>query len=550
MLGLAAGLSLAAFAQVSGAGEAAWSARALSRARHLAIQHNGRQKPLDSFARETLRFITGAPRVGGQDPVATVFSIVAEPERWQQRPLVTVPFVPLRDALGMAGQASRVSYDELVATRKLMRMLPPIVDKQQQDEKLSVVEHETLDVFQRFVALNGLLQHDLRLVPPPLAGATVSPAQHEWLSVRDLPGHAPERQQAVREAWNALVATVRAKEPQAVEASIEQFASQAQTANPGAYPDAWRLRLEVLYNGLRFFHLASCAYLFAGLALALSLAERFRAREWIGRGALWIGFTLHGVGIALRVVLGERPPVSNFYETTLWLPFVAVALALILDRFDRVRYVGLAAALLASLTLTLSDHLPLDASISPVVAVLRSNLWLTVHVLTIVASYGALALAAVLAHIYGFLYLRRAAHPAIPSVGALLYRTIQVGIVLLASGIMLGAVWANASWGRYWGWDPKETWALITLLWFLALLHGRFAGWIRGVGLALGTIGGLFSLLMTYYGVSFHLVGLHSYAGGHAKPLPALLVVYLIAELAFLLVVALAAAGRRGPSRT
>ena len=179
--------------------------------------------------------------------------------------------------------------------------------------------------------------------------------------------------------------------------------------------------------------------------------------------------------------------------------------------------------------------MPLDSSISPVVAVLHSNLWLTIHVLTIVASYGALALATVLAHIYSVQFAaRRASRRTLSSLEALVYRVIQVGVVLLAGGIMLGAVWANASWGRYWGWDPKETWALITLLWFVATLHGRFAGWLKGVGFALTTIGGFFLLLMTYYGVSFYLVGLHSYAGGHAKPLPSLLIGYLIAEAAFL----------------
>ena len=196
--------------------------------------------------------------------------------------------------------------------------------------------------------------------------------------------------------------------------------------------------------------------------------------------------------------------------------------------------------------LTLAAHVPLDSSITPVVAVLRSNYWLTIHVLTIVASYGALALAVVLAHIEGVRFL---AHPGEDRTRSplelLIYRTLQVGVVLLASGIMLGAVWANASWGRYWGWDPIETWALITLLWYLALLHGRFAGWIRGVEVALATIMGFFLLLMTYYGVSFYLVGLHSYAGGNAKPLPALLIGYLVAEVAFILIVGWAAASRR-----
>ena len=119
---------------------------------------------------------------------------------------------------------------------------------------------------------------------------------------------------------------------------------------------------------------------------------------------------------------------------------------------------------------------------------------------------------------------------------------------MLASGVILGGVWANASWGRYWGWDPKETWALITLLWYLALLHGRFAGWIHGIGTALMTIAGFFLLLMTYYGVSFYLVGLHSYAGGHAKPLPPLLIAYLIGELGFMALAGWSALRRRRPA--
>jgi cytochrome c-type biogenesis protein CcsB len=256
----------------------------------------------------------------------------------------------------------------------------------------------------------------------------------------------------------------------------------------------------------------------------------------------------------------------------LWLPFAGVALALVFERIYRAGTFALAASILSAILLRLSEGVPLDSSISPVVAVLRSNLWLTVHVLTIVASYGALALAVILAHLYGILYVisppvaaprsdisqphgREGVFGDAPGGGMVhrgrpldlsrldlfLYRSLQVGVVLLAGGIMLGAVWANASWGRYWGWDPKETWALITLLWFLAVLHGRFAGWVKGIGVALSTIGGFFLLLMTYYGVSFYLVGLHSYAGGHAKPLPLLLVVYLVVEVAFLCAVGAAA---------
>jgi len=261
--------------------------------------------------------------------------------------------------------------------------------------------------------------------------------------------------------------------------------------------------------------------------------------------AFWIGALLHAAGIVLRMIIGGRPPVSNFFETMLWLPFVGVVLALVFERIYRADLFALAASVLAAIMLVLADLVPLDSGISPVVAVLRSNLWLTIHVLTIVASYGALDLAAVLAHFYGVVFvLQRNARTRLASIETFLYRTIQVGVVLLAGGVMLGAVWANASWGRYWGWDPKETWALITLLWFLAVLHGRFAGWLTGIWLSLATIGGFLLLLMTYYGVSFYLVGLHSYAGGHAKPLPTVLIAYLLAEVAFMTCAALVAVSR------
>jgi ABC-type transport system involved in cytochrome c biogenesis permease subunit len=227
----------------------------------------------------------------------------------------------------------------------------------------------------------------------------------------------------------------------------------------------------------------------------------------------------------------------------LWLPFVAVLVALVFERIYRSGLFLFSSAILAAAFLVVADYMPLDSSISPVVAVLRSNLWLTIHVLTVVGSYAPIGLAAVLAHLYGILYLRFGpAHPKLPVLDQFIYRATQVGVVLLAAGIMLGAVWANASWGRYWGWDPKETWALITLLWYLGVFHGKFAGWLKGAWTAVATITGFFLVLMTYYGVSFYLVGLHSYAGGNAKPFPLPLIIYLAAELVFIAAVSYRAA--------
>ena len=506
--------------------------KVVERIRSLPIQHNGRLKPFDSFARESLEQITGSPSYGGDDPARTVASWISRSEDWQDTPLIAVPFVPLREKLGMDPHAKYISMAELMAERRLMKMLPAIVQKQQRGEKLAMLENETMDAFNRFVALSKIFEHDLAVVPPDPGSVS-----QVWRSLsKPAPDDAPVPEPA-REAWSAFILALREASPDA-EVKLEAARSALAAVNPSALPETWRIDWEIAYNRLKPFRAATWIYAMAALLLLISLARSIPSAGAAGIGALILAAAAHASGIGSRVILGGRPPVSNFYETMLWLPFVAVVLALIFEKLYRARVYALSASILAAIALALAAHVPLDSSITPVVAVLRSNLWLTIHVLTIVASYGALALTVVLAHVDAVQFVaRRNAGPSSSSINLYTYRALQVGVVLLASGIMLGAVWANASWGRYWGWDPKETWALITLLWYLAILHGRYAGWVKGVGFSLATIAGFFLLLMTYYGVSFYLVGLHSYAGGNAKPIPVLLIGYLIAETVFLAVV-------------
>ena len=509
----------------------------------IVIQHNGRHKPFDSFAWESLKHITGSARYGEREALETVLAIMADPEPWQDEPLVSVPFMPLREALGMDRHATHISYNDLVATRRLMRMLPAIVEKQDRDEKLTMLEEETMDAFQRFAALSGLLEHRLELVPPAHA------LDSTWLPILHPEGYPSDQQAQISGAWNEFITALRDGAPERITSAAQQLQRTLRELNPSAQPPAWRIELEVFYNRAQPFRIAQLLYLLAWLLLVWRLSARPMLITRAGFTAMGLAYATHVAGIAMRVLIGGRPPVSNFFETMLWLPCVAVTASLIFETVYRSRYFALSGALLGALVLSLAGIVPLDASISPVVAVLRSNYWLTVHVLTIVASYGAITLAVGMAHLYAVLFLLRRPRAVFAPLDLFLYRALQVGVLLLAAGIMLGAVWANASWGRYWGWDPKETWALITLLWYIALLHGRFAGWLRGIGVAMATIGGFFLLLMTYYGVSFYLVGLHSYAGGHAKPLPPLLIGYGVAELAFLAWVGLTAARRGGFGR-
>jgi ABC-type transport system involved in cytochrome c biogenesis permease subunit len=207
------------------------------------------------------------------------------------------------------------------------------------------------------------------------------------------------------------------------------------------------------------------------------------------------------------------------YETVVWAAYGVIIFAMIFEAIYRSRFVLVAGAVVGVLCLIVADMAPtiLDSSLQPLEPVLRSNLWLTVHVLTITLSYSALFLAWGLGNI-GLGFLLAGDHESgerVRNFVQAVYRSIQVGVVLLAAGTILGGVWADYSWGRFWGWDPKETWAFIALMGYLAALHGRLVGWVKNVGLLVTAVLAFNLVIMAWYGVNYVLgAGLHSYGFG------------------------------------
>jgi ABC-type transport system involved in cytochrome c biogenesis permease subunit len=203
------------------------------------------------------------------------------------------------------------------------------------------------------------------------------------------------------------------------------------------------------------------------------------------------------------------------YESLIWVTFGMTVFALIFELIFKNRQFAIAGSVLAVIGFVLADNVPtvLDPSIQPLEPVLRSNFWLTIHVLTITLSYAAFLLSLGIGHICLWTLWAHGNDPdRLKRQTRLLYRVVQVGVVMLAAGTILGGVWANYSWGRFWGWDPKETWALIALLGYVAILHGRLSGWLKDAGFTIGVVSAFLGVLMAWYGVNFVLgVGLHSY---------------------------------------
>jgi ABC-type transport system involved in cytochrome c biogenesis permease subunit len=312
----------------------------------------------------------------------------------------------------------------------------------------------------------------------------------------------------------------------------EQFASASQdffttvrevsSSLDDSYPGVSTLDLEMQYNRIQPFKWSWIIMLAAALLFTASLALRSRA-GYVAALVVYGGSLLIQVyGFYARVAISGRPPVSNMYETVIWVSFMSAIFALVLELIYRKKVIGLAGALVSTFGLVLADQLPLalDPRLSPLVPVLRSNFWLTVHVLTIVSSYAGGTLAWGLGNIaLGLLAFGKPRREVLKTLSQYTYRAMQIAVLLLAAGTFLGGWWAADSWGRFWGWDPKEVWALIALVTYVIPLHMRFIGWVKDFGLAVSAVLCYAAIMMCWYGVNFVLgAGLHSYGFGGGGP--------------------------------
>jgi cytochrome c-type biogenesis protein CcsB len=269
------------------------------------------------------------------------------------------------------------------------------------------------------------------------------------------------------------------------------------------------INTELLYTKLNIF---SIAMILALIAIFVTVLVK---NITVGYIFSWIVVLTEVAGMTFRVLISGRAPITNMYETVLFSGFGALVIALIIYIFKKDKIFilgGLGYNILCLFMMRFADGM-LTESISPLVPVLRDNFWLSTHVTTIILSYAALALSWILANIV--LFKQRFSTIEKKNYRyyeGLVYTATKVGIVLLAAGIILGGVWADYSWGRFWGWDPKETWSLIVLLFYIAVLHGKNTTWISTHRFVVLCSLGFMTVMMAWFGVNYILAsGLHSY---------------------------------------
>ena len=301
-----------------------------------------------------------------------------------------------------------------------------------------------------------------------------------------------------------------------------------------------RASFEFLFNRLEPFSQSMTLYV---LALLLACASWLGASSLLRRSAFYIlllALAIHTFGLVSRMYLQERPPVTNLYSSAIFIGWGAVIVALILERIFRDGIGAACAGAIGFVTLIIAHHLAGSGdTLEMLQAVLDTNIWLATHVVAITTGYSAMFLAGMLAIIYVVrgVFTRSLKKQTADSLARMTYGVVFFATLLSFVGTVLGGIWADQSWGRFWGWDPKENGAVLIVLWCAIILHARWGGFIRQRGLMIMALFGNIVTSFSWFGVNMLGVGLHSY-GFMQKAFP-WLVGFMISQLALMAIAAM-----------
>jgi cytochrome c-type biogenesis protein CcsB len=519
----------------------------------LVQDYQGRVKPMNTLASEILRKVSRSIKLEGYSPEQVLLGMMADPIKWQTVPMVKVSHPGIGEILNIEGKyASFLQFFEPDKERSY------VIGKQVSDahrkkaSERSKFDTEILRVDERmnicYMVYSGNL---LRILPDR------DDPNHTW--------HSPNTIQSVYKGEDSLFAVnitqlylegvrkgLETGDWQKADEYLGYLKVFQDRMGAGIMPSMGKQKAEILYNRISLFDRLANFYIAIGITLliiqlvsVLSAGMNPRKIRRILVIHLLAGFAVHTLGLSLRWYISGHAPWSNGYESLLYISWATMLAGVF---FSRRTATPLAATAVLAWMMLHTAHLSwMDPQLTNLVPVLKSY-WLTIHVAVIASSYGFLGLAALL----GFLNLvlmglqsrknRDKVDHAVASLSSIGEMTIIAGLGLLTIGTFLGGIWANESWGRYWAWDPKESWALITILIYTFIVHMRFIPGLKSLySFNLAAVIGYASVIMTYFGVNYYLSGMHSYAKGDPVPVPT----FVYYTLAIISLVAITAYARR-----
>ncbi len=512
--------------------------------------HDGRIKPVNTLSSEVLRKIAKKSKFEGLTPDQVLLGMASDPISWQQVPMIKIRFgiarnTQLQHILGVDGDyASYLDFIDMQNGQyKLGSYVQAAYNKKpkyrgQFDKDIMKVD-EKLNIC--YMIYTGDM---LRLLPDP------SDPTKPWLTPSSpIKGMSVEDSTLIAKILPAYFNSIKLGDYKQAAELREGISLFQHKFGGDIIPPETKIKAEILYNKWMIFDNLSKVYGVLGvIMLILIFVNMFKSAKVLNKIIniftllIAIGFLIQTAGLGMRWYISGHAPWSDGYESMVYIGWVTLLAGLL---FSKKSPMTVAATTVLTSVILMVAHLTwMEPEITNLVPVLKSY-WLTIHVSVITASYGFLALSMLLGFFNLILMIikndnnREFITNRILELSAINERAMMVGLYMLTIGTFLGGVWANESWGRYWGWDPKETWALISVLIYSFVLHMRFIPGLKSkFAFNFASLISYFSILMTFFGVNFYLSGLHSYAKGDPVPIPnfvyyILVVIFAVAVFAY-----------------
>lgn len=494
--------------------------------------HSGRFKPLNSMSNETFRKFSRLSGYKGLSPDQVMLGLMMYPDYWMSQDLIKVSNDEIKDLI--SNNNSRASFNNFFNySRQPAYKLSKYVDDayRKNPAQRSTFDKDIITVDERVNVLYMLANgHFLNIFPVP------GQPDEAWKNPMDQLEHFTSEDSAFVKTisgyyLDGLRKGISTNQWEDADLYLDAIISYQQKFASEKILDDAHFDLEILYNNFDIFKLLSFVNGLAGFILLVLLFVRilwpqfrFKWGITILVSLLFLAFLAHTGGLILRWYIAGHAPWSNGYESMI---FIGWASMLAGFSFYKKSPIALGATAVLTFLILYVAHLSwMNPEITNLVPVLKSY-WLTIHVAVITASYGFLALGGFLGILNLFFMLLQTnknkdrIQSKIKELSRINEATLIAGLYLLSIGTFLGGIWANESWGRYWGWDPKETWAFVTILLYAFVVHMRMIPGLKSLfAFNVGSIFAYFSVLMTYFGVNYYLSGLHSYAQGDSVAIP------------------------------
>ena len=490
---------------------------------------NGRMKPLSTLNLEIIQKLSGKSTLLDMNADQLVLGMITRPDIWSELKVIKIKTPKLKKFLGIDENEKYIAFSEVFKDGKYLLSGEAEAALQVKPMDRGTYEKDIIQLDERLNIIYSVFNGTLFNIFPKIKDS-VEDDKNKWYNPLDaMQIFKGQNQVAVETMTREFINYVVESNWEEANKFLSMIKIYQQKVGSEIIPSQTKIDNEILFNKINIFFKVTLAYLILGfIMLVVAFFVVFNPKIQPKKTTtlffiiLALLFATHTFGMGFRWVISGHAPWSDTYESLLYISWSAVFAGVV---FFRKSLLALSASVIVASIFMFTAHLTgIDPQITNLVPVLKSY-WLTIHVSILTASYGFFGLSAILGFMTLIMFIFRKNRPhideTIKTITAINEISLIIGLAAITIGNFLGGVWANESWGRYWGWDPKETWAYVSIVVYAIVVHLRFIKSLATpFALATASLLAFSSILMTYFGVNFYLSGMHSYATGDPVPIP------------------------------